>query len=424
MLFKIIWLFPIIFITRESIALYSPGTNVIDLTDINFDDLVINSEEMRVVQFFAPWCGHCQQFVAEYKKLATALKGLVKVGALNVDKFKSIGKQYGVKGFPTIKVFGSNKDKPDDYKGTRTASAIASVAIAAVKRKVIATLDGKDNDDVITLTDENFDRLVMNDKDNTLWLVEFYAPWCGHCKNLEPHWSKAATNLNGVAGVKLGAIDCTIHTSTASRFDIQGYPTIKWFTNGGKTVSDYDGGRTSSDITSWVRDNIASNVPPPNIIQITGEGEFASGCVQKLLCVVAILPTILDCQASCRNAYLEILRNLGEKYKQKLWGWLWTEGGVQFNLEESLGIGGFGYPAMAVVNTKKMKYSLFRGSFSKDRIDNFLKDLSYGRGNSAPIKHGILPTIVDTQNWNGNDAHMPQDDDFELVDIDLYKDEL
>lgn len=49
--------------------------------------------------------------------------------------------------------------------------------------------------DVITLTDSNFKELVLDSED--LWLVEFYAPWCGHCKSLEPHWAKAATELKG-----------------------------------------------------------------------------------------------------------------------------------------------------------------------------------------------------------------------------------
>jgi thioredoxin-like negative regulator of GroEL len=52
-----------------------------------------------------------------------------------------------------------------------------------------------DPKDVIELTDSNFDSVVLNSED--MWLVEFYAPWCGHCKNLAPHWAQAASELKG-----------------------------------------------------------------------------------------------------------------------------------------------------------------------------------------------------------------------------------
>ena len=58
---------------------------------------------------------------------------------------------------------------------------------------------------VIKLTKDNFKKLVLDSQD--LWFVEFYAPWCGHCKNLAPSWEKAAKNLKGV--VKVGAVDMT-----------------------------------------------------------------------------------------------------------------------------------------------------------------------------------------------------------------------
>ena len=48
-------------------------------------------------------------------------------------------------------------------------------------------------DDVIELTASNFQREVINSDE--LWLVEFYAPWCGHCQRLAPEWKKAASNL-------------------------------------------------------------------------------------------------------------------------------------------------------------------------------------------------------------------------------------
>ncbi len=49
--------------------------------------------------------------------------------------------------------------------------------------------------DVLTLTETNFDRLVKNS--DSVWIVEFYAPWCGHCQSLAPEYSKAAKGLKG-----------------------------------------------------------------------------------------------------------------------------------------------------------------------------------------------------------------------------------
>jgi protein disulfide-isomerase A6 len=120
--------------------------------------------------------------------------------------------------------------------------------LAAAKKKVKEQLDGKSGgskksstDDVIELTDSNFDKLVLQSED--IWLVEFFAPWCGHCKNLAPEWAKAAKELKGK--VKLGAVDATVHTVTASRYEVKGYPTIKFFAGGKKEKSsaqEYDGG--------------------------------------------------------------------------------------------------------------------------------------------------------------------------------------
>lgn len=62
-------------------------------------------------------CGHCQSFAPEYKKLAAALKGIVKVGAVDASEHQSIGGRYGVQGFPTVKIFGADKQKPSDYQG-------------------------------------------------------------------------------------------------------------------------------------------------------------------------------------------------------------------------------------------------------------------------------------------------------------------
>jgi len=99
---------------------------------------------------------------------------------------------------------------------------------------------------VLVLTDANFDSAVA---ENSNILVEFYAPWCGHCKSLAPEYAKAAKALAN-APVKLGKVDATEHKVVSQKFAIQGFPTLKFFKNG--KPSDYSGGRTESEIVAWL----------------------------------------------------------------------------------------------------------------------------------------------------------------------------
>lgn len=58
----------------SSSALYDSSSDVVDLTPSNFDKLVTQSDGVWLVEFYAPWCGHCKNLVPEYKKAAKALK--------------------------------------------------------------------------------------------------------------------------------------------------------------------------------------------------------------------------------------------------------------------------------------------------------------------------------------------------------------
>lgn len=99
---------------------------------------------------------------------------------------------------------------------------------------------------VLVLGDDNFEEATTK---HSAMLVEFYAPWCGHCKSLAPEWNKAAKTLAD-STVKLAKVDATEHKDLASQFEIRGFPTIKYIKNG--KTSDYTGGRTESEIVQWV----------------------------------------------------------------------------------------------------------------------------------------------------------------------------
>ncbi|KAI1724281.1 thioredoxin domain-containing protein [Ditylenchus destructor] len=410
-------------------ALFDSSDDVVELTSSNFQNRVLNDDAVWIVEFYAPWCGHCKNLVPEYRKTAKALKGLVKVGAVDMTQHESLGSPYGVRGFPTIKIFGSDKKKPSDYNGQRTAQSLVESAINEVKKIANARLGisgsgksgsggGKVGNDVVELTDSNFEQLVLKSKD--LWLVEFFAPWCGHCKTLEPHWKAAASELKGK--VKLGAVDATVHTMLANKFNVRGFPTIKFFGAGEKTDNsavDYDGGRTTNDIVQWATIKASENLPPPELKQATSSAVLQESCKDKQLCIVTFLPHILDCQSKCRNDYLQLLKELADKFKKNPWGWVWAEAGQQSDLEEAFGIGGFGYPALIAVNSRKMKYSTLTGSFGKDGISEFLRDLSYGKGKTSSMKGTEFPKVHDIEQWDGKDGAVPELDDIDLSDVEL-----
>ncbi|CAG2167755.1 unnamed protein product [Oppiella nova] len=409
----------IVSLSQTCHSLYDKKSDVIELNPTNFESKVIDSTDIWIVEFFAPWCGHCKALVPEYTKAAAALKGVVKVGSVDADAHNSLGSRFGVRGFPTIKIFGANKKTPIDFNGARTAAGLIDAAFKELRRVVDSRVGGGsgggsssggggrkagDKKDVVELTDANFEEKVL--KSDDLWLVEFFAPWCGHCKSLEPIWAEAATELKGK--VKVGALDATAHTITAGKYNIKGFPTIKMFASGKKdgSAEDYDGGRTTSDIVNWALDKVSESAPPPEVNQLINEDTFKA-CDGFQLCVISVLPHILDCQSKCRNEYIETLQKIGDNYKKNKWGYLWIEAMAQPEVEDALEIGGFGYPAMAVLNVRKMKYSLLRGSFSYDGINGFLRDLMYGRGSSSPIRGAKLPTIQTTEPWDGKDGQMP-----------------
>jgi protein disulfide-isomerase A1 len=100
---------------------------------------------------------------------------------------------------------------------------------------------------VIVLTEANFDEVISQNKNV---LVEFYAPWCGHCKQLAPEYAKAAVVLKAAnPPVILGKVDTTVEKKLGERFQVQGYPTLKFFID--QQPIEFNGGRTEPEIISW-----------------------------------------------------------------------------------------------------------------------------------------------------------------------------
>ena len=102
---------------------------------------------------------------------------------------------------------------------------------------------GKPHSTVVSLTTTTFDDHI-NDPANGLWLLKFYAPWCGHCKKLEPVLDQVAPFLAGKMAI--GKVDCTVEKKLCKRFGVKGYPTLKYYRD--TEFHDYPSGRDKDSI--------------------------------------------------------------------------------------------------------------------------------------------------------------------------------
>lgn len=119
--------------------------------------------------------------------------------------------------------------------------------------------------EVVVLEDDDFDEQVYNSKEP--WLVEFYAPWCGHCKALAPEWNKAAVTLKGA--VKVAKVDATENNKLAGQFGVNSYPTLKFFRPGAPKkaswAEDYTGARDHEGIVNWANNKLVELGYVPDI---------------------------------------------------------------------------------------------------------------------------------------------------------------
>jgi protein disulfide-isomerase-like protein len=114
---------------------------------------------------------------------------------------------------------------------------------------------------VLVLTQHNFESLVLANRTAeeggraTNFFVEFYAPWCGHCRQLAPTWEALARRYNkeeGGGGIKIGKVDCTVEKALSRRFGVRGFPTLLLISSSQDKVYTYQGPRSLEALQGFV----------------------------------------------------------------------------------------------------------------------------------------------------------------------------
>jgi len=269
------------------------------LTADNFQDF-LKDNEVSLVMFYAPWCGHCKSLKPAFEAAAKVLKSAknpVILGKVDATVETTLGSDYSISGYPTLFIFKSGQKL--EYDGPRDEAGI----IKYMEERADPSWKPPP-DAVITLTSTDFDEITNREP---LMLVEFYAPWCGHCKKLEPEYEKAAKQLqNEDPPILLAKVDATQESDLASRFGVTGYPTLKIFRKG--KVSDYKGERNTMGIVK----HMVSQVGEASILSTSQKD------LQKLLEEnneeIVVVGYFTDEENNLALKYIDATNNMREEY--------------------------------------------------------------------------------------------------------------
>jgi len=227
------------------------------LTADNFDS-VVDGSLPAFIEFYAPWCGHCKKLAPEYDVVGdafTRFKSKVVVAKVDCDSEKELCGKHGIQGYPTLKWFPKGDlANPQPYSGGRTAADIISFINQKAGTNAIVPRGAPSA--VVDLTDATFDKIVLDSKKGVF--VEFYAPWCGHCKSLAPDYEKLGKAFANEEEVVIARIDADAQKEKAREYGVSGFPTLKWFPKNDKSGLDYDSGRSLDELVSFINEKAGS----------------------------------------------------------------------------------------------------------------------------------------------------------------------
>eukprot|EP00002_Diphylleia_rotans_P009069 TRINITY_DN1907_c0_g1_i1.p1 TRINITY_DN1907_c0_g1~~TRINITY_DN1907_c0_g1_i1.p1 ORF type:complete len:370 (+),score=101.84 TRINITY_DN1907_c0_g1_i1:49-1158(+) len=236
------------------VALIALSSNVAAVQELDAETFssVVDGSKAVFVKFYAPWCGHCKRLAPDWEKLGEAFQNNANAAIVKVDcdQHKDLCTKYGVSGYPTLKFFDKGSTDAVVYQGDRSPEAL----LKYVNERAGTSVRFRPGPPsaVTTLTAANFEKIVKDTNKNVL--VEFFAPWCGHCKNLAPVYERVAQSFADEAEVVIASVDCDANGDLCTQNGVSGYPTLKFFPKDNKAGEDYASGRSGDDFVEFINE--------------------------------------------------------------------------------------------------------------------------------------------------------------------------
>ncbi|KAI1816848.1 thioredoxin-domain-containing protein [Poronia punctata] len=236
-------------------GLYTKSSPVLQVDAKSYDRLIAQSNHTSIIEFYAPWCGHCQNLKPAYEKAAKNLDGLAKVAAVNCDEDenKELCSRMRVRGFPTLKMVRPSKSgsKPivDDYQGQRTAKAIVDAVVENINNHVQRVTD-KDVESFLSTKNETAKAILFNEKGTTSALIR----------------SLAIDFLDVISFAQIRSKE----SKAVELFGIESYPTLVLLPGGDKDGLVYEGEMKKPAILKFLS-QVAEPNPDPAPLKSKGD---------------------------------------------------------------------------------------------------------------------------------------------------------